>query len=194
MEENSNIKKHRRFKFLISYYIIFLFVLAISTTMARYTNNINLVSKINVAQFNLTVEDDSSPQNMIQKSRSNDINNKVVNLNDTVIDDGYGGKLIIPGSKGVITLNLNFTNVETAVDYDIVVNTENLPNNLKFYADEDYTININNFKGIAKLNDKIISHRIYWVWQFNDEDEGTYINSNMNAKISVHIVQKVGKD
>lgn len=182
------VKENPKLKFVISYYIIFLLVLAICSSMARYTNNVDMLYKINIAQFDLEVQDASTPKRAMLMSSSK---SQKINLNNTVIDDGYGGKLFIPGSKGIITLNLNFAKVETAVNYRIVVDRKNLPENLKFYVDKECSISIDDFDGNAEVETEMVEQKIYWSWEFTESDEGKYINNNMDITVKIQMEQKV---
>ena len=182
-----NPKTKSRIKFLISYYLIFILLFMVSSSFARYTNNVNIISKIPVAQFDLEVTDFSAPK----KSLLTFSKTQTINLNNTVVDDGYGTKKVIPGSKGIITLKLNLTKVETAISYQILIDKNNLPNNLHFYADKNCLIPIEDYVGSADVKDESIEQKIYWSWDYNDEDDSVFMNNNLNFDIKVHINQKV---
>lgn len=169
--------KNRKIKFLIIYYVVFIIVLAASSTLARYTNNVSVVNKVDVAKFNFKISD------VLQE--------QIIPLSDTVVDDGYGGQLVIPGSKGIITLNLDFSEVEINTKYQILVNTDTsiLPQNLKFYVDPDCQKSLSDFEGKVDLQEESIAQKIYWSWEFSDEDESEYMNTELQLELQVYVSQ-----
>lgn len=169
--------KSKKFKFIIIYYVLLMMVITASTTIARYTNNIGIVSKANIAKFNFKITDVIQGQN--------------IQLSDTVVDDGYGGKLVIPGSKGIITLNLDFSEVEINTKYQILVNNEEstLPNNLKFYVDPNCQNSLSNFEGQVNLEEQSITQKIYWTWEFSEDDESQYVDTELQLELQVYVFQ-----
>ena len=99
---------------------------------------------------------------------------------------------IAPGSSGQFEIEVDATNSEVNVDYEILVSEEkNIPTNMKFYAEiknEDGTIisttetrnsftelATNDFKGLIPVvegNQKRIIN-VYWDWEFNENDTTT---------------------
>ena len=96
---------------------------------------------------------------------------------------------IAPGSNGSFEIEVDATNSEVPVEFEVLVSDEkNIPTNMKFYAEiknEDGTIisttetknsftelATNNFKGLIPVvegNQKRIIN-VYWDWDFNEED------------------------
>ena len=109
---------------------------------------------------------------------------------------------IAPGSSGQFEIEVDATNSEVDVDYEILVSEEkNIPTNMKFYAqtkDEKGTIistteeissftelAANNLKGTipVEANNQKRSIIVYWNWEFNENDTTT-IDSD-DATLSV---------
>lgn len=101
---------------------------------------------------------------------------------------------IAPGSKGQFEIEVDATDSEVEVEYEIKVDNEkNIPRNMKFYAEtKDEKGNVvkteenNSFKQIASENLKGLipveannqkrTIVVYWDWPFNENDE-TLIDS-----------------
>ena len=81
---NMKIKK-KKLILLILYYLGLALILAIGTTLARYTTNVNVNATVDVAKFNLQIQ-------------GVDLN-QTIDLSNTVVDDGYGSNLVIPRFK-----------------------------------------------------------------------------------------------
>lgn len=99
---------------------------------------------------------------------------------------------IAPGSSGQFEIEVDATNSEVDVDYEILVSEEkNIPTNMKFYAqtkDEKGTVistteemssftelAANNLKGTIPVesNNQKRSVIVYWNWEFNENDTTT---------------------
>lgn len=99
---------------------------------------------------------------------------------------------IAPGSSGQFEIEVDATNSEVDVDYEILVSEENnIPTNMKFYAqtkDEKGTVistteeissftelAANNLKGTipVEANNQKRSIIVYWNWEFNENDTTT---------------------
>lgn len=99
---------------------------------------------------------------------------------------------IAPGSSGQFEIEVDATNSEVDVDYEILVSEEkNIPTNMKFYAktkDEKGTVistteemssftelATNNLKGTipVEANNQKRSIIVYWNWEFNENDTTT---------------------
>lgn len=170
------MKKHIRLKLIIIYYLLFTIFLAISNSLARYSNTVNITSNIEVAEFNLKINGSSQTQ--------------TINLSNTVTSDGYGGNLIIPGSTGTIPLTLDFTDIEVATTYKIEVDSTStgVPNNMTFYIGQ---VALENFTGTTTVGTTTITHNIVWTWPFSETDESAYMDSSIIIKLNVIVEQDV---
>lgn len=99
---------------------------------------------------------------------------------------------IAPGSNGQFEIEVDATDSEVNVEYEILVSNEkNIPTNMKFRAEirdevgniisstletnSFYELAVNNLKGVIpveKNNQKRII-TVYWNWEFNEEDNTT---------------------
>lgn len=119
-----------------------------------------------------------------------------INLKETLSEDNlYSTTEVIPGTNGIIPLNIDCTNSQVALDYNVILNA-NVPNNLKFYTDAEYTTEYSNISAFVGLNDnKTINHDIYWKWDFTEEDETTeWANQNIIVTITVTASQRIDGD
>ena len=108
---------------------------------------------------------------------------------------------IAPGSSGQFEIEVDATNSEVDVDYEILVSEEkNIPTNMKFYAktkDEkgvviSTTEEMNSFTELATKNLKgtipVESNNqkrniiVYWNWEFNENDTTTIDTDDATLK------------
>ena len=103
---------------------------------------------------------------------------------------------IAPGSNGTFEIEVDATNSEVPVEYEILVSEEkNIPTNMKFYAEikdeKGETLSVteqassftelatNDLKGLIPVvegNQKRIVN-VHWDWEFNEEDT-TSVDAN----------------
>jgi hypothetical protein len=118
-------------------------------------------------------------------------------LSDTIsADNKYSTTSVIPGTTGMIPINIDCTNSKVALDYTVTLNAVAIPENLKFYTDETYTteyLPINSFVG---LNDtKIKNHNVYWKWEFtSDEESSNWEDKELVVTITVTASQRIAGD
>lgn len=96
---------------------------------------------------------------------------------------------IAPGSNGTFEIEVDATNSEVPVDYEVLVSNEkNIPRNMEFFAEiqnEDGSVitTTENFKSFTELaasqlkgnipvveNNQIRKIVVHWNWEFNEED------------------------
>lgn len=96
---------------------------------------------------------------------------------------------IAPGSNGTFEIEVDATNSEVPVEYEILVSDEkNIPTNMKFYAEiqnedgstikttetkDSFTeLATSEFKGLIPVETGNQKRKInvHWSWEFNDED------------------------
>ncbi|MBE5806345.1 MAG: hypothetical protein E7313_06565 [Clostridiales bacterium] len=159
---------------------------------AKYQTTINGTATGETAKWSFKVSDgDTSTQEIEFPMTRTD--------NNTSVAEGK----IAPGTYGKLEIGIDATGTETALTYVIEGTTENLPTNLKFYADEDrildLTVSDNKFSkgGYMKLNEVGVRNEIiYWEWPFetgttsesiaqNDEIDKQDSLKTMSMKVSV---------
>ena len=113
-----------------------------------------------------------------------------------VLSHKYSTTKIVPGTTGIIPINIDCTNSKVALDYIIELNKESVPSNLKFYTDDTYTTEYTTINSFVGLNDnKVIDHNIYWKWEFTEDDETTeWSNKNIIVSVNVTASQRIAGD
>jgi len=95
---------------------------------------------------------------------------------------------IMPDDKGTFDLNIDATGSTSDVTVTAVLSRVNLPNNLRFYLDENYEEELStNSWVIEKADTMIKTVPIYWYWDgsIDDENDSDFINTEITANISV---------
>lgn len=108
------------------------------------------------------------------------------------------GKLA-PGSSGAFDIVLDGTGSQVGIDYEISFeNLENVPTNMKFYANSSKTnqIRLSSYEitgTIASANNMTRTFTIYWDWPLNGgEDDASFAGKDLTFDIVVNAVQDVG--
>ena len=172
--------------------ILMIFMLAISfitlltgdvvETHSKYISSANSSSEIKVATWDFK----------LNGVNSNSID---INLKDTLsATNKYSQTEVIPGTDGVIELDIDATNSKVALDYVINLSADQVPENLKFYTDNTYTTEYTVEEGFIGLEDeKQITHNIYWKWDFIQTDEtDDWSNMDIVVTINVNATQRIG--
>ena len=177
-------KKNNYLIIVLALIITLVLVVIISyNAYARYNNQqpFNIHTSYDVAEYNFNVGVNQA-DNFIQ----------TINLLDTLDNDSnYLTNTITPGRSGHFVLNMNSTGSEVAVKYIITIQRTNIPNNLKFYTDENFTNELNQITGNILLDgQRIVPVTIYWKWLNIDNEQSNindslYQNSQMSFKVNV---------
>ena len=141
---------------------------------AKYQTTINGTATGETAKWSFKVSDGNTSTQEIEFPMTRTDNN-------TSVAEGK----IAPGTFGELEIGIDATGTETALTYVIEGTTENLPTNLKFYSDEertlDLTVSDNKFSkgGYMKLNEVgVRNETIYWEWPFETGTSATVISKN----------------
>ena len=140
-----------------------------------------------------------------------------INLKDTIIANNYSMTKVVPGTKGKIQINLDFSGTEVNAEYAVIIALPGLlqnsvPPNLKFYKDANCTVPYPNvienaeyqkyLNGtstftpeyttalMAEFNAEKVS-TIYWKWNFTDDNENNYQDNYFLMPALVTARQKV---
>ena len=93
-----------------------------------------------------------------------------IDLYDTAKVHNGVGKVIVPGDYGDFIIKVSSKGSEVKLRYDIVLNSTELPSNMKFYLDSDKTdkveINPLNLNGILNIEEDK-EYTIYWEWPYD---------------------------
>ncbi len=118
----------------------------------------------------------------------------VINLADTITDNNYSMTTVIPGTRGAIPLEIDFSDSKVASDYVITLDRSNyvLPDNLKLYADENRTIEFQEISGSVLLDDPVVTRYIYWEWKYTEVDEtAEWTNRELQVGFTIDLKQKI---
>lgn len=125
------------------------------------------------------------------------------NSKNTLANINLSNEKIAPGSSGQFEIEVDATDSEVAVEYEIKVENEtNIPRNMKFYVEtKDENGNVakteekNSFAEIAKENLKGIipvetnNQRrtvvVHWNWPFNEEDQTSIDSEDATLKENI---------
>lgn len=181
MKKLSNTKKINIFLSIISL-ILIIGYFVIPYTESRYLSSSKGSNNLKVATWNFKINGTSSEKIEI-------------NLIDTLTANNYSTNKIIPGSEGMISLEVDCTDTKVALDYEITIDNDNfvLPDNLKLYVDENYTTEFTSFQKTVLLPDiGIFNHKIYWKWLYTTDDETTeWSNKDLKLYLKATAIQKI---
>ena len=100
-----------------------------------------------------------------------------IDLYDTAKVHNGVGKVIVPGDYGDFIIKVSSKGSEVKLRYDIILNSTELPSNMKFYLDSDKTdkveINPLNLNGILDLDEEK-EYTIYWEWPYNSGNDNIH--------------------
>lgn len=172
-------------------FFIFLSFLLISTgvimkTYSSYHSRVVSNSELKVAPWTFKLNGASS------SSVNIDLESTIDNTSS------YSDSAVVPGSSGIIVLNIDCTDTAVALDYYISVDKTktNLPSNLKLFVDSSYTTEFESFSGFIDLDDeKIKELKIYWKWFYTEVDETeTWSNKSLSLAFNSSAVQRIDGD
>ena len=175
------MRKKRNLKIIIIYYIIMLILFCAVYTFSRYVSIAQLSIKTNIAPFRFKV--------------GQNIDTIELDLKDTLlIENAFSGTQIIPGTKGKIILQLDFSDVEVASNYTISIDTEQskMPNNMKLYTDENNQVSFSLYRETVELGEPIKEREIYWTWEYTTADETEeWMNKEIKIFFNIQVEQRV---
>ena len=119
-----------------------------------------------------------------------------IDLADTIIANNFSTTTVIPGTKGKIALDIDFSSTKVATEYQILLDKNNtvVPSALKFYSDAAMTVEFTGFQGniLLKDIDKLVQKNIYWQWDYTSVDEtNTWTNKEIKLGLVAQAKQKV---
>ncbi len=164
-------------KVCIFFLFLYVFSLPFAMTYSKYVSKSNGDPSIKVATWDFKINSDYSK-------------NINIDLADTLVENNYSTTKVIPGTKGVIQLNIDFSGSKVATSYTILKDDSVtvVPENLKFYSDSNMTVEFTGFTGNISLDqiDQAVSKKIYWKWEFTEADETTtWANKNITFGLKV---------
>lgn len=173
--------KKRAIKIIIIYYLILLILFCVIYTFSRYVSIAQISINTDIAPFRFKVGQDSGTIEL--------------DLKDTLLtENAFSETQIIPGTKGKIILQLDFSDVEVASNYTISIDTEQtkMPNNMKLYTDENNQVSFSLYRETVELGETIKEREIYWTWEYTTADETEeWMNKEIKIFFNVDVEQRV---
>lgn len=203
---------------VVSICTIILILLVVSPvyliSFAKYTSDGKSSTPINIAKWKVAMKINNSE---IYSSNNTTSLPFEINMKDTIIANNYSMTKVVPGTKGKIQINLDFSGTEVNAEYAVIIALPGLlqnsvPPNLKFYKDANCTVPYPNvienaeyqkyLNGtstftpeyttalMAEFNAEKVS-TIYWKWNFTDDNENNYQDNYFLMPALVTARQKV---
>ena len=172
-------KKSKKF---VAYLFIFFFSISViffGNTYSKFISKKDGVATVQVAKWNVKVNEASSLD---------------IKLADTITQNNFSNDYVIPGTKGIINLNLDFSDTQVDAKYILSIQRENLPDHLSFYSDENMSTSFEEETGLVSKENMStpIIKKIYWKWNFTDDDETeTWTEKDLSANITVDCQQQM---
>lgn len=166
--------------------------------VASFISAIALLTVLGYAYFT-TTGSFSSSANISIPAFAPKVNNsynisQTINLVNTITN----GKSLAPGAEGKFKVDIDFTQVDSDVYYKVFNDSTNIPNNLKFYVDENRTTEFSTIVG-TELKDnpnRLAEHYIYWKWIYDNSadsnlNDSLYMNQNIPVTFKAIVSQIV---
>lgn len=134
----------------------------VSGTYARYTEKVTREGSATVAKWDFATDNADSTL--------------TIKLDETYDASTLVSGKIAPGTSGSFDVVLVNPTTETAVDVNVKITKENVPQNLKFYSDSSYTTELTEteLNATLKANDSTgLKKTIYWQWPYNTDANTT---------------------
>lgn len=183
-------------------------------SFAKYTSDGKGNTSVNIAKWKVAMKINNSE---IYSSHNTISLPFGIDLKDTIIANNYSMTKVVPGTKGKIKINLDFSGTEVNAEYAVIIAPSgslqnSVPPNLKFYKDANCTVPYPNLienaeyqkyiNGtstftpeyqtalMAEFNAEKVS-TIYWKWNFTDDNENNYQDKSFQMTALVTARQKV---
>ena len=161
--------------------MIMLILFCVVYTFSKYVSTAQLSIKTDIAPFRFKIGQDSDTIEL--------------DLKDTLLTgNAFLDTQIIPGAKGKIILQLDFSDVEVASNYTISIDTEQtkMPNNMKLYTDENNQVSFSLYRETVELGEQIKEREIYWTWEYTTADETEeWMNKEIKIFFNILVEQRV---
>ena len=176
METNEKIKKKGIVKIIILIFLIATVIALAGLAYARYVTSIGGQTEVEIAKWNFKVTAGSSQSLNIDLADTRLVN-------DTTEVDRTK---VAPGTKGALVLNIDASESQVSLKYDIDLSLTQIPENLIFYSDtqmknaiykENGTIHLDGYFG-ANTNNKTETKMLYWEWPLETGTTQNEIDSN----------------
>lgn len=182
--------KYRRYTLVV---LVLLVVLSISIpSLARYMNESKNKANIDIAKWNFKINDSTITSSTISLASTIDTNNK------------YSTKYVVPGTNGVIPIEIDADDSEVSLSYKISFNLSQLPDNLHIYTDSNKTLlfdssNIVEDTILITDTNKKNNYNLYWEWEYktdetSNKNDSLWQDKNIELIINIEAKQIVRDD
>ncbi|MDO5393561.1 MAG: hypothetical protein Q4F33_03075 [Mycoplasmatota bacterium] len=174
-----------KFVFSLIFLIVFLFlgITSVAETNARYLFKASGNNTIPIAKWSFKVNGET-------------VESININLASTISKDNkFSTTKVIPGSSGVIPLEIDCSDSDVALRYILSISSE-VPGNLKFYKDAEYTEEFTGFENTVSLTgNRVFSHNVYWIWEYSEDDETEeWANKEISIAFNIAVKQMIEGD
>ena len=153
--------------------LLFLIIITLPTTRGFYESSGSSNVEVKIAGWNFLV------------NGKKEIEQVEIDLSKT-LNEGY--EKIIPGSSGVINLDIDTTGTDVTMKckIEMVEEETNKPKNIKLYKDSSYQEEIEDgYEFIIKYDEDKTEKKIYWKWEYTEEDEKEWMEKEIKIKLNV---------
>ena len=153
--------------------LLFLIIITLPTTRGFYESSGSSNVEVKIAGWNFLV------------NGKKEIEKVEIDLSKT-LNKEY--EKIIPGSSGVINLNIDTTGTDVTMKckIEMVEEETNKPKNIKLYKDSSYQEEIEDgYEFIIKYDEDKTEKKIYWKWEYTEEDEKEWMEKEIKIKLNV---------
>jgi len=148
-ERRNGVKKTGKFILILTFSIILVILIASGFAMyawAKYVNQHNSSAEAEVARWQFDCK-------ILETTQREEVNNFAITRTDD--NRNVQDLTLAPGTSGEFVIEINATGTETLLTYNVNIELENRPTNLKLFSDSSKTEEI-------KVNSNIIDlNRIY---------------------------------
>ena len=183
-------------------------------SFAKYTSDGKSNTSVNIAKWKVAMKINNSE---IYSSNNTTSLPFEINLKDTIIANNYSMTKVVPGTKGKIQINLDFSGTEVNAEYAVIIALPGLlqnseppklksdtaanctvpyPNEIDNAEYQKYLNGTSTFTPeyttalMAEFNAEKVS-TIYWKWNFTDDNENNYQDNYFLMPALVTARQKV---
>ena len=180
----NKIKTIRKKNIILMLLSVFVLSLCVSYCFSYYYTSGNLATvsyNINIPNFAPKV---NGSYNLSQS----------IDLSSTITNN----KNLAPGAEGKFKIDIDLSEVETDVYYRISYDRTNIPNNLHFYVDEEFTSELNYINGVEVTSNtnRVVEHYIYWRWildnsETSNQNDSLYMGQSISVPFTTIVSQQI---
>lgn len=186
INEFMNNKKYSRIKISIIF-VLSLFAISLGSICFSYY--------FTTGSYSGTVDLSAPPFD--PKVNTSSEETQSIDLIETITNN----KSFAPGAQGMFMIDIDLSNVGYDSYYKLMYDRTGIPNNLKFYVDEDYTSELDYVEGVTYKNydDQIAEHYVYWKWIVDNSaasnaNDSLYMGQEISVEFTSYISQIVEKN